>query len=611
MLPVTERYLAILKQVYPLLDSSKLALSIFEAAASQVGLDRARTEGFGPQDFPLDQRSALLICYGDSLLPGQAPTDPMEAARAALGLGGGVDQDGKLLPAEAGEGSSLKTLKEFADRYLKGIFSGIHILPFFPYSSDDGFSILDYLEVNPKLGGWEEIESIGEAYQFMADLVLNHCSAKGPWFQAYLRGDPEFADFFIDLPPDSDVSMVVRPRTHPLLTPFEGKDSSGKDVTRHIWTTFSEDQVDLNFANPKVLVEMVRVLFHLIKRGTRIVRLDAVAYTWKELGSDCIHHPNTHALVKLLRMLVDDFAPGTVLITETNVPHDENLSYFGTGRDEAHMIYQFSLPPLILHSFLTGSAKRMSEWAREIEVLPAASYFNFASSHDGVGLTPAHGILDNDELEQLVSNARSRGAAVNYKSSSAGDIPYELTATYFSILDNPVELIEDRVARFLASQAVLLVMPGVPGIYIHSLFASQNFHKGRELSGANRTLNREKLFVEDLKRELQDQLGLRSRVYRGMAHMLRTRREQEAFHPLAAMQVLDLGVDEIFAIKRFSERQELYCLINTTGFRTRVLPPVARASRFVDILSGNILRASYADDWLIAPWGVLWLSAQV
>jgi glycosidase len=605
----------------------------------------------GGSRLPLDQSDAFVITYGDSFLLGSPPADPSDKQKAELGIGGGIEDDGTILPLAAQDRRHLRALKAFADKYLKDVVSGIHILPFFPYSSDDGFSIVDYYEVNPAIGDWSDIADIGSSFRLMADLVLNHCSAKGPWFKAFLAGEKEFEHYFIDLPGDTDVSQVVRPRTHPLLTPFEAVDPDTKEkITRHIWTTFSADQVDLNFGHPDMLIQMIDAILFFIEQGAQVIRLDAIAYLWKELGTPCIHHEKTHRVVQLYRAILDALAPWVVLITETNVPHAENMSYFGDGKNEAHMIYQFSLPPLIFDAFLRGDARHLTDWARTIPsgapgpVGYHSTYFNFCASHDGVGVTPAHGILSEEELAGLADAVFDRGGRINYKATPSGKIPYEMNINYFSAIAD-ADLPQDmRVKKFLASQAILLSVTGVPGIYIHSLIGSENWAEGIGLTGANRTINRRKLFLEEVMAELDDPGSLRHQVFNGYTRMIKVRRKQQAFHPAARQVILDVDAPEIFAVMREfggdgGSAQQVLCLINTSG-----KPAKAKVNRslgspgsggrdaapdFFDLLSGEMFcstlqcfdeegdsgaaaeqRGELRDRTAVlklAPWEVLWL----
>ncbi len=505
---------------------------------------------------------------------------------------------------------SLECLKRFADTYLKGVIPGIHILPFFPYTSDDGFSVSDYSMVDPNLGGWDHIEALAGSYKLAVDLVLNHCSVQSDWFTRYLAGEEEYRDYFIGVEPGTDVSMVARPRALPLLTTFTAPDGE-----RLVWTTFSTDQVDLNYMNPRVLLEMIDILLGYVRRGARMIRLDAIAYLWKEIGHASIHHPKTHAVVKLFRKVLERCAPWVVILTETNVPHAENISYFGNGDDEAHMVYQFSLPPLVMEACVRGDANHLRSWAGTLPQPDGkSSYFNFLASHDGVGLLPAHGILSPAELAALVEEVEGRGGLVSYKSTPAGDIPYELNISYRDAVAGPELDEETRGKKFLASQAVLLVMPGVPGIYVHSLIGSGNDYVGVERTGMNRSINRQKLDFDEVARELDTEGTLRNRIYRGFVRLIEARKKEPAFHPSAGFRVLT-GGGGLFGILRTPPGEvsgAVLCLINVgpKGESIDLVENGIEAEGFIDCLTGRIIAAQAAEGVRripVEPFEVLWL----
>ena len=534
----------------------------------------------GKGELPLDNSDALLITYGDTLL-----------------------QEGK---------QPLSNLRDFADAKLRDIFSGIHILPFFPYSSDDGFSIIDYYSVNPQLGSWQEIQEIGGVFKLMSDLVLNHCSVQNEWFQKFLHDDPHYKEYFITQNKDTDLSMIVRPRTHPLLTPFETDHG-----TEYVWTTFSADQVDLNFSNPEVLLEMVKVMLFHIKNGIQIIRLDAIAYLWKELGHPSIHHEKTHAVVKLFRAILNVAAPWVVVITETNVPHAENISYFGNSNDEAHMVYQFSLPPLVLDAFRREDTRHLQQWASELQdTLGTTTFFNFLASHDGIGLLPAKGILSEEEIEGLVENTREKGGFINYKSTPEGEVPYEMNITYLDALagrDLPDSV---RARKFLAGQAVMLTLRGVPGIYIHSLLGSENYREGVEQTGENRTINREKLSYSEVMAELNSPGTLRNRIFSGFQDMLTARRREQSFHPAGRMEILPTEKD-VICILRISPDNTEYVLAFISvnpGLTTVEIPinllPKPLKTNYTELIRGNAFTAALTRNSLqfqLTGFGVYWL----
>jgi sucrose phosphorylase len=378
-----------------------------------------------------------------------------------------------------------------------------------------------------------------------------------------LRDDPRYRDFFIVAPDGADVSRVIRPRALPVLTKFE----TPRGV-KPVWTTFSADQIDLNYRNPDTLLQIVETLLFYIARGADWIRLDAIAFLWKELGTTCLHLPQTHRVIQLLRAIVDRVAPRVILLTETNVPHADNISYFGDGTNEAHLVYNFALPPLALHTFHTGDARILTRWARTL-TLPSkqVTFFNFLASHDGIGLNPARGILSDTEIDALVARTAAHGGLVSHKTDPDGtSSPYELNINYFDALSDP-NANESRdlpIDRFVAAHAIMLSLVGVPGIYFHSLFGSRGWRAGVAQTGQNRTINREKFDRDALERELSDPTARRQRVFTRLTQLLRARAAHPAFDPFGEMRALDIH-PSIFAIQRTSINGEsVVCLQNVS-----------------------------------------------
>jgi glucosylglycerate phosphorylase len=465
---------------------------------------------------------------------------------------------------EAGK-PALQSLAELLDNYLKGVISTVHILPFYPYSSDDGFSVIDYLTVDPALGEWKDVARLGQNFRLMFDAVINHISGHSAWFQGFLRGDPHYMGYFITADPNTDLSLVTRPRTLPLLTPVETPQG-----TQHVWTTFSADQVDLNYKDPALLLEIVDVLLFYIDQGAEFIRLDAIAFLWKEIGTTCLHLPQTHRVIQLFRAILDAVAPNVLLITETNVPHLENISYFGDGRNEAQMVYQFPLAPLILHTFHTGQADTLQSWAVGLEKLPeTATFFNFIASHDGIGLRPAEGLLAPDQIQVLVDKTLAHGGQVSYKNNSDdSQSAYELNITLFDALSDPNgdEPEAVKIDRFIASQAILLAMAGVSGIYIHSLVGSSNNHAGFAQTGRARTLNRQKWQRAELEATLNDPASRASQILRRYISLLQVRASHKAFHPNGEQQIIP-GNPALFCLLRVSPdgQERVLCLHNVSA----------------------------------------------
>ena len=517
----------------------------------------------------------------------------------------------------------LQTLGEVLERYVAGAITGVHILPFFPYSSDDGFSVIDYTAVNPEFGTWADVEHLACSFRLMFDAVINHISAHSRWFQEFLRGNPEFADFFIVIEEGTDLSQVVRPRALPLLTRVQTAHPSTGSVHRGerlVWTTFSTDQIDLNYANPEVLLRIIEILLLYVEKGADVIRLDAIAYLWKKIGTPCIHLEETHRVVKLLRAVLDAVAPHVILITETNVPHQENISYFGDGSDEAQMVYQFSLPPLVLHTFHTGDASHLSDWAAGLGTLSdRTTFFNFLASHDGIGVRPVEGILSHSEVQALVDRTLAHGGYVSYKAEPDGSqTVYELNISYFDALSDPnaAEPLDLQVRRFLASQAIMLSLAGVPGVYVHSLFGSRSYHAGVEQTGRYRSVNREKFRRDRLEQALADPASLRHRVLYPYRRAIRARAAHPAFHPSGWQQVLPVS-PALFALLRSApdDSEVLLCVHNVSNCEQLLSVsldalPFPHASQVHDILTGVTfpVNGSGSLTMQVAPYQVLWLT---
>lgn len=497
---------------------------------------------------------------------------------------------------------TLSTFSRFYQQHLQSTFPLVHLLPFFPWSSDDGFSVMDYHQVDPLCGDWQDIARLHQETRLMFDFVCNHMSAHSAWFSHFLAQDPGWDDFFISMPPATDLSAVTRPRTSPLLTPFKMADGE----TRFIWTTFSADQIDLNFANPEVLLRMVNVLLDYLKRGADYVRLDAVGYMWKTPGTRCIHLEKTHQLVKLFRAIADQVAPGTVIITETNVPHQDNISYLGNGHDEAQMVYQFSLPPLVLHAIHTGSARALRQWASTLDLSSNdTTFFNFLASHDGIGLNPARGILSEVEIVALVRDLALEGALVSYKNNPDGTTsPYEINVTYLDALNREDDDDATRLKRFLLAHAILLVFPGVPAIYIQSILGGRNHYDGVRAAGHNRAINRQKYDLEQIEADLAGGNWLRQQVYTRLGQLIQLRRRQPAFHPDNPMTLYE-SENAVLVLRRHQPESGdgLLCVFNLSGRSVETQLPMAHTLQ--DVVSGEKIDGTQPVK--LDAWQFMWL----
>ena len=507
----------------------------------------------------------------------------------------------------------LRTLGDFLQEHLPDAFKMLHILPFFPWSSDDGFSVTDFRTVKPELGDWQDIASLHEHYDLAMDLVLNHCSREHLWFIDYISGSKPGCDYFIEMEDQPQLSLVTRPRSSPLLAGVRTHRGM-----RHVWATFSNDQIDLNFKNPDVLIEILDILLFYIRQGARMIRLDAVAYLWKEVGTNCIHLPQTHEVIKLFRSICEIFEPGVLILTETNVPHAENISYFGKG-DEAHMIYQFSLPPLLLHAIYSGNTQYLKSWAQELaaaEFPDNCTFLNFTASHDGVGLRPLEGLIPKPDLEQMLEAMRNRGGYISTKSNSDGsESPYELNITYFDAFRDPhPEHARWHQAAFFLSQIFTLSFKGIPAVYIHSLLGTPNDTLGVERTGMTRAINRRKWDRGELENLLQNSSCENAQVFAKYKKLLAIRNKQPAFHPNAEQRIYDLD-NGLFGLERIAPNinteavQRIIALYNFTPHTQRLnldkLP--GELSQWRELLHES--RTQFQDNYLLTPpYATLWFS---
>jgi sucrose phosphorylase len=566
----------LLERIY----DKETALIAFAGIEKLVDKYRDKIQQF-PNAKEFDQSDVILITYGDM-----------------------VQKEGE---------KPLKTLRKFLNEKATGLINSVHVLPFYPYSSDDGFSVIDYREVDPDLGDWEDIAKLGNDFKLMVDLVANHVSAESGWFRKYKQGLAPFKTYFIEVEPGTDLSKVFRPRALPLLKTVETNDGE-----KQVWTTFSQDQIDLNYANYQVLLEVIDILLLYIEKTAKYIRLDAIAYIWKEIGTCCIHLMEAHWIVQIMRNILDFIAPFGKLITETNVPHKENVSYFGDGTNEAEMVYNFSLPPLILHAFHTQNANYLTQWADEV-IVPSehVAFFNFLASHDGIGVMPLRGILENDEILELAHRIEKLGGYVSFKTNSDGsESPYELNINFFDALDNPDIISKDeetQIQKFVCAHGVIFSLKGVPGIYFHSLFGSTGWPEGVEKSGQKRKINREKLKLNNLISELKNENSRRARIFSKLSTLLEVRRQNKAFNPQSRQYILDID-ERLFCLLRYQDnfKEMLLCIHNfypetiNKSFDSSALKIDCQEKVNILYGSGNVSRDGKNLEFSIPPYDVLW-----
>ena len=555
--------------IYPDLDAPALAArlcAIFNLAPDGQAIRR---------DNLWSQKDSFLITYGDSI----------------------VSDDRTPLQ------NTLHLMKDL----LQGAISGVHILPYFPFSSDDGFAVKDYEAVRPDLGDWDDIAEIGSQFRLMSDVVINHASAGHDWFQQFLADEAPGRDYIMTATPDDDVAQVTRPRPSPLLVPVQTK--AGEKL---VWCTFSPDQVDLDFSNPDLLCEFIRLLKFYIDAGVRVFRLDAVGFLWKQPGTNCLHLPQTHEIIKLMRTLIDHLDETVLLVTETNVPNHENVAYFGNG-NEAHIIYNFSLPPLLVHALLTGESMYLRRWM--MSMAPSqdgCAFLNFSASHDGIGLRPVEGLLPQEEVDKMIEAVQSFGGRLTMRAYQDRQVPYEMNTTLFCALKGTIDGADDlQVPRFIASQTIMMSLEGIPAFYVQSFLASENDEALAEKTGQNRSLNRKQWQAAEVDAGLADMSSPMARIFHELTRRLHIRKQQKAFHPDATQFTLHINPG-LFGFWRQSldRQQSLFVVTNITGdAKTLSLRDINlfANTQWVDLLRDEEVNPE-DEELILQPYQTVWIS---
>ena len=522
----------------------------------------------------VSEDTTVVICYGDS-----------------------VFDNGKI--------NSIKSFKSFYDKYLSKFFNTIHFLPFYPSSSDSGFAVKDHYKIDNKLGSWTDINNFSKKNNIMADIVINHASSKGLWFKNFLRNKSPGKDYFIKVNKKFDISKVVRPRENNLL-----KKINVFNKPDFIWRTFSSDQIDLNFKNPKVLMRFVKIMINLACHGVSIFRLDAIAYLWKESGTKCINLRQTHEIIKLLRIICNSLQNSPYLITETNLPEKENLSYFGKKNDQANWIYNFTLPPLLIHALLFEDSSKLNQWMNKLPSTKLKNnYFNFIASHDGIGMRPVEGYLNKSALNSLFKRLKKNGAQLSFrKLNKKHKKVYEVNITLFNAFKNTDY---DKkglysLERYISAHAIMFSIEGVPAVYFNSIFGKSNDEYKYVISNNKRDLNRYKWNKVKLDRFLKDKKSKQKIYYDLITDLLKIRKKQKAFHPNATMHCLSFG-NKIFGFKRISldKKQKIICITNMSSKSQSVLLG-NNANRYKNLLNENISIVSRI--LTLKPFETVWLS---
>ena len=502
----------------------------------------------------------------------------------------------------------LKVLDKFLSNYCLKIISVLHILPFFPSSSDDGFAVIDYYDVDKNYGDWSHIKNISKNLSIMSDIVINHGSSKSHWFQNFINQEGKGSNYFINFDKLIDTSDVVRPRTNQLLQKFNTKKGD-----KYVWCTFSKDQVDYNFSNPEILYEFIMIIKHHMRQGITVLRFDAIAFLWKKFGTECINLDETHEIVRLFRTIMEYLSPKSILVTETNTPARENVSYFGNA-NEAQWIYNFSLPPVLLFSILKGDSSYLEKLTMSMPPSQlGTSYLNFIASHDGIGLRPAEDFLNKEEMDILIETMKDNGGKISFRTDQQGKkSPYEINISLIDAIKKTV-FGKDKymLNRFICIHTIMMSLEGVPAFYIHSLLGTANDYEFYKKTNHNRSLNRHIYEEEFLYNELSNKNSVTSKIYNSLSDLIKLRKNQKAFHPNAVQFTLHLGTD-LYGIWRQSldKKQSIFCITNITRnekkFALIDINLIGFDSWF-DLISGDLI-TDLSSSINLNPYQTVWIT---
>lgn len=430
----------------------------------------AITRLYGPEEAELFQ-----LDHADGASVDLPPASPIAPNSAILSVYPDHISDG---------GNTLEQLDAFLDERFASAFETLHILPFFPSTGDGGYAVSDHKAVSSRYGTWREIRKLSARFRLIADLVLNHVSSSHFWVSSFLAGDAAFDDFFIELDPKADLRAIERPpRDTPVLSPF--KSSLG---VRHLWTTFGPDQVDLNYRNPAVLRAIRDIAQSLASEGVSSLRLDAIAYVWKEFGSSCANLPQAADVLRLLRAGLGADRPN--LIAEVDA---ELQGHFLRG-DGADFAFRFDLAPCLAHSLVTGKSDCLYRWISSNSGVDFSRSILFLANHDSLYLRPQAPILDDREVDDLVETAIRVGCIPVVR----GDRIYQISGPLHLMFSGEFEIVCRRIAL---AMFLLASLPGIPMVYLNTLLAAPLAALNSE--EGPRSINRYKFGVAEIHHLLQ------------------------------------------------------------------------------------------------------------
>ncbi len=479
-------------------------------------------------------------------------------------------------------GGTLRGLRQLLAGPLAGLFGGVHVLPFFhPIDgADAGFDPIDHTEVDDRLGDWGDIRELSREVEVMADVIVNHISSRSPQFLDFsARGArSRYAGLFLTLDSvfpqgasERELLAIYRPRPGLPFTPLQLADGS----RRILWTTFTNEQIDIDVMHPEGRRYLDDILGIFAGNGVKLIRLDAVGYAVKRAGTSCFMMPETFGFIREFSARAK--ALGLEVLVEI---HSHFQMQLAIAR-EVDWVYDFALPPLVLHAFTDGTATHLKEWIR----IRPANCLTVLDTHDGIGVIDigadaqdpegAPGLVPNEGIDRLVKriHANSGGDSLRATGAAASNLDlYQLNCTFFDALGR-----DER--RYLLSRAMQFFLPGIPQVYYVGLFAGSNDMTLLARSGVGRDINRHHY----TRGEIEEALG--RPVVADLLALIRLRNTHPAFN--GRFELLSSGTDTL-DLRWSAPGAEARLQVNlaTAEHRLTATPGPLPAFRLLDVRPG-------------------------
>lgn len=435
-------------------------------------------------------------------------------------------------------GGDLPTLNKLLKKYFSEIFKGgVHILPPFPSSGDRGFAPLTYLEIDEKFGTWNDLKDIGEDFDLIVDLMVNHISQQSEYFQDFLKKgrDSKYEDLFITLdklwedskPRKEDIDKMFLRRDVPYST-FTIKKTGERET---VWTTFGRqtpsEQIDLDI-HSKIYKNLITEFFKKFnKNNVKIVRLDAIGYVIKKLGTSCFFvEPEIYEFLDWIKELADSF--DIVLLPEVHSHYSIQYKLAEHG----FWIYDFILPYTVLDTLFNRNSENLYKYLKD----RPENQFTMLDCHDGVPVKPdMDDLVDTKSAKQIVETCLERGANLSlvlsdeHKAKDGFDV-HQIRGSYYSLLNCDDD-------AYIAARAIQFFVPGIPQVYYVTLLAGENDEENVKRTGEGREINRHNFTIEEIEKSLEKP------VVKRLLKLIKFRNEYDAFN--GEFKVIDSEADKV------------------------------------------------------------------